>query len=96
MTLQERHDSRRCIDEIASQIWQRRLADDHEQSHVMPYDRRELVRHVADALVVGYGDAAVFTDVSQPFLIRASGGKELVVPFHGEPGGREDFGEALT
>ena len=59
-------------------------------------DRGEFVRRVADAFVVGDGDAAVAAAVFEPLLVGPVGREQIVMPFHREARGGKDLGKALA
>lgn len=60
----------------------RRLADHDEQSNAMLHDRLALIDLVADALVVGYRDAAFGAAIFQPLLIGTIRWKQIVMPLY--------------
>ena len=59
----------------------------------MLYDRRELVRLVADARVVRQRDPSTLCHLPQPFVIRAIGRETINVPFYGKSRFAQDSGE---
>lgn len=72
------------------------LADYDQQRYAMLHNCSELIRCVADALVVGKRNAPVATAVFKPLLVGTVLLKETLVPLNGQASGREDFGEAFA
>jgi hypothetical protein len=78
---EERTDLWECGNEVSRQDCERDLADDDQQSHPMISDRAQLIRLVANAAIVRYGNKPVCADEFEPDLIRSIMSKSVVMSF---------------
>jgi hypothetical protein len=62
-------DALSCRHERRGQVWEWDFADDHQESHLMPDNRPELVRLVPDPGVVTQSDPFTLADLRQPVLV---------------------------
>jgi hypothetical protein len=80
-------------DKRSREVWQRSLADDYQEPDPVADHRREFVRLVADAGVVGEGDPFAPTDLRQPVFVRTLGREVILVSLDTEGRALQDLRE---
>lgn len=85
MTIQKFGNSRQCANEIFGELRIGNLSNDNEQCHFVMYDRLQLIRRIANPLVVGNRYPAAAATVFEPLFIGAIRRKQIVMALDFQP-----------